>query len=877
MFQRLGEFVSRHWLFTIIVWIVVVVAVRRNTPPWDDVTHDGDLAYMPANMPSVQGEQLLEQAFPDRRSKSEVIIILSREDRKMDVADLETLRSFVCRMQNLFGASKYAEHQRLVAELASGDPQDTQGRADLQERADRAREQAVEAFDQAVAALDSDHLMARDSYYALAAHNLAVVYEEDDRLPEAKQLQALAWNLDPTLKDKPKEIVGGSGELPLMYVWSPYTARLGGKLVSRDIQANLIVIGIANEFMAAENIPFVEQIEALLPETKNALPDWPDGLELGLSGSAVVGSDMLRSAKESMKNTETATVVLVIAILLIVYRSPVLIAVPLLSIIASLLLATSVVAQLTQLDQIVASMDWWDFKIFTTTKIFVVVILFGAGTDYCLFLIARYKEELQAGKEKSQAVADALAGVGEALAASAFTTIVGLATMYFADFGKFRNSGPAIGLCLLVTLTACVTLAPALLRGLGSWVHWVFPIGIRESTPESQAEDAASPFWTWAARWILERPLTILVTATLLMTPFFLIGLNVSITYDLLSELDPDRTSKRGAEQLQRHFHVGESGPLVVIAHKPNGDFLSADGVQAIRDLTSSLYLDGVTAVRSLVSPIGKKARRGATSLLEHNHRLTQEVYLGKSGALDGDVTRLELVLEHDPFSIEAIQVLQQVDAHLAKLSESDAYWSESRFVFSGTTAAIRDLRQVTSADNVRIQILVVLAVLIILFILLRRPVVCIYLILSVLFSYFVTIGATELWFQQMYGETFEGLDWKVPLFLFVILVAIGQDYNIYLVTRIFEEQAEHGLFGGLRQAVVKTGGIITSCGVIMAGTFFSMMTGSLRGIAELGFALTLGVLLDTFVVRPVLVPAFLALLFRWHTRRENKAVADAR
>jgi len=661
---------------------------------------------------------------------------------------------------------------------------------------------------------------------------------------------------------------------------------VGRKLISRpgyQGQALLIVLQLRSEFMAVDNVELLAEIYQMLDEIRDE-EGFPDGLQLGVTGSAAVGYDYLFSAAESIRNTETTTIVLVMVILLLVYRAPGLVIVPLVTIAVSVRMAMGLVATLAQFSSEVA---WLDFKIFSTTRIFIVVILFGAGTDYCLFLISRYREELRRELHPAKAIAMALSQVGDALAASALTTIVGLGMMFFADFGKFSNSGPAIALCLLVALAACLTLAPALLRAGGQIVFWPFGIGAAEDSEAVPRTPSAlfAGLWQRLSHGIIARPGTILVVSVLLMAPLVCVGLSVPVTYDLLGELNRDLPSVKGTQLLRRHFLPGETGPVIMLIHQQDGRFDTPEGQNKISRLTKELYelqyspdqRDNVPAtrpilsVRSLSEPLGDPpgsfnplSAAGRSKLLVLKHPKTKAAFVSQAPGYAGKVARFDLIFRHDPFARESVELLDYVQGQLtAKAEDRASDWHGATFDFIGTTAGIRDLAKVTTHDQFRIQVLVVFAVLAVLIIILRHPVICVYLILSVLLGYFVTIGATELFFAWLYGETFDGLDWKVPLFLFVILIAIGEDYNIYLTTRVFEEQQRRGKLEGLRTAVVCTGGIITSCGVIMAGTFASMATGTLRAMHELGFALSLGVLLDTFIIRTILVPAFLALLAR--------------
>jgi RND superfamily putative drug exporter len=480
--------------------------------------------------------------------------------------------------------------------------------------------------------------------------------------------------------------------------------------------------------------------------------------------------------------------------------------------------------------------------------------------------------------------------------------------MFFADFGKFSNSGPAIGLCLAVTLVACVTLAPAMLRALGPLVFWPFGVepnvSASDSTPGTSRQPATrrfGRFWEVMADTIVRWPGLILVSSVLIMLPAAIHGCRNDdfVTYDFLRQLPSDRASKTGAEVMAGHFPVGEGAPMIILAYRPDARFDTDEGKAQIQELTTQMYVEGVTSVRSITDPLGDYPPWRRVGLFKRDawvkraassHPRTEEIFVASQGQFSGRVTRVELILKYDPFSLEASEVLNRVEQDLHRLRDDpQSPWHGATFAFSGITAGIRDLKLVTRSDNRRIQLLVVLAVLAVLLVILRRPLVCLYMIATVLFSYFVTIGATQWFFAWTGGAEYQGLDWKVPLFLFVILVAIGQDYNVYLATRVFEEQRRLGVVAGLKHAVIRTGGIITSCGVIMAGTFIAMTSGAwhevvpadfpvlgalfrtsggaLPAIVQLGFALALGVILDTFVIRPILVPAFLALLaklVRW-------------
>jgi RND superfamily putative drug exporter len=654
---------------------------------------------------------------------------------------------------------------------------------------------------------------------------------------------------------------------------TPNAPGTGALLVSPDGRALLVVVELTTEFLSQDNWPTIDQVDALIRDLQRQ-GKVPDGLGISVTGSAVIGRDHIVAELQSIRATGLLTVVLVVGLLILIYRAPLLALIPLATVYVAVQVAIHVLAILAGAGHI---------TLFQGIQIYITILAYGAGVDYCLFLTARYKEELDRGARPADAVVSAVRGVGAALTASAATVTCGIGTMVFAEFGKFREAGIAIPLSLVLVLGATLTFSPALLRVAGRWAFWPQRQGEALGHGRAPAPGLWGIFragelgriWVNVGKLLLRRPGTVWLTTVALMAPFVVVaGWHYNrLSYDVIGNLPADSPSVAGTRILQEHFPAGVMGPVTVLLVNPRVDFSSAQGRTLVAELTDRLRAQreelGLADIRSLTAPLGitqaaAEPRVGLDlsreAIQEGAERAALAYYVTDLGGRAKIGTRLDLLLAQSPFSHRSIDDLDRVEYAVAAALPAGVR-QETQFYFSGTTASIRDLATVMQRDRSRIQLLVLVSVFVILVLLLRRLVVPLYLLLSVLFSYFVTLGVAFVVFWLLDPRGFTGIDWKVAIFLFTILIAVGEDYNIFLMTRIREEQRGHGPLRGITEALDRTGPIISSCGIIMAGTFASLLAGSLVEMKQLGFALAFGVLLDTFVVRPILVPAFLILL----------------
>ncbi|HZV04458.1 MAG TPA: MMPL family transporter [Gemmataceae bacterium] len=831
MFKYLGRATATHPWLVCLAWVIVAGVVSIVAPKWDERAADDDIRFLPARCDSVKGHQLLEQAFPQDVFASRLIVTVERADASLTPADFARVDGLAADLQRL--------------------------------------------------------------------------RQEDPSL----QISRICTYRDPVLG---KRLVSGDGRCTLIQVSlnTPYMA----------VQTRTTVDAVSRVLSSEFRLPSKSNQNSE-PRTQNS------ELRVHLTGPAGIGRDLIAASANSLESTTLATVILVIVILLLVHRAPVMALIPLCTIAVSVWVALKMLALCTLIP---------GFCMVNISQVFAVVMLYGAGTDYCLFLISRYREELTRGRDWPAALARSVGGVGGALAASAGTVICGLGLMGLAEFAKVRCGGPAIAISLAVALAASLTLTPALLRILGPIAFWPRRPPTADRAPLSHSHYAGETpalrsslntgrewrlegVWGRISRYVVAHPLLIGVAALLTLMPLALIGFGVRPNYRATSELSPSSDSIRGLAAIQRHFTAGEVGPITVLLES-NTDWEGPQGRAIISHLSQGFcYLDNVAEVRSLTQPlgspvsefsdrltaIGQKTRGGASravasqaepgnenvllksmwrsvvqGLTDQINRAAGDFYVARLPATKTEgptrfVTRLDVVPRSDPFDVESVRTLELIQLWLREELPKYPGAEQVRAECHGITVNARDLAQVTESDRLRINTLVLAGIFLILLALVRRPWFALYLLASVLFSYYASLGATTLLAHWWNGRPLGLVDWRVPFFLFTILVAVGEDYNILLITRALEERLRHGPVEGIRRALSRTGGTITSCGLIMAGTFATLMLGGLSTLVQIGFALAFGVLIDTFVVRPFLVPPF--ALWMWRAEMAPKKKQGSR
>ncbi|WP_329407864.1 MMPL family transporter [Streptomyces sp. NBC_00704] len=485
----------------------------------------------------------------------------------------------------------------------------------------------------------------------------------------------------------------------------------------------------------------------------------------------------------------------VVVMLLITYRSPTLLLVPVLGVVAALFTAQALIYFLAQHAGLTVNGQ---------SAGILTVLVFGAGTDYALLLVARYREELRRHEDRHEAMARALHRAGPAVLASGATVVLSMLVLTVAEMNSTAGLGPVAAIGVAVALLAMTTLFPALLVILGRWIFW--PV-----IPHSgSADPTGRGAWARAGRGMARRPRMIWAVTTLVLAVCSL-GL-IQLRAEGISNADaftgkPD--SITGQEVSERYFPAGSGDPLVIVADQSRAR-------QARRAVAAT---DGVVPT-SLAVPPGTRPVHDGKVLFEATTTAPSD-----SEAAKRTVERVR----------DAVHAVPGADA-----------------LVGGGTAALLDMDAATTHDNLVIIPLVLAVVLLILCGLLRALVAPLLLVGTVILSFAAALGLSALAFRHVFDYAGESTDF--PLFVFVFLVALGIDYNIFLTTRIREEAAHQGTREGVVTGLAATGAVITSAGLVLAGTFAALGTLPMVAFAEIGFAVALGVLLDTFIVRSILV-----------------------
>ena len=653
-----------------------------------------------------------------------------------------------------------------------------------------------------------------------------------------------------------------------------------------------------------------------------------------VTGDSSIYQDMAGSVQQTIDRTTIVTIILVAILLLIIYRSPIAILLPLIAIGCSFGAASGIIGFLAQAGA----------KFSTLTQAYLVVIIFGVGTDYCLFLVSRFREELQ-HKERLDAQNTAITHITPVIAASALTVIVAFMSLGISRFGMNKTTGYALAIGVGVTLLAGLTLVPALMSLFGKYLFWP----AKTFAPKKPGRFG----WHAIGNWVSQHPVWVTVPIIVILVIPYAALPHLTRSADMINQLPQKAQSVQGFKIMTAHFPAGELSPLYLLLESPQGNMTGSDSRQAIIKIAQSLQnVKGVARVdyfaapsaqltalaaqiRSMGDAVGQGTGLDKIASLQTTGQLLTGLVLQYPGMLqspnflqaqvnlpqvstiaaqlptaqpadipgilsqlqkalykvsdnftglvgefnlesatpfstylqttyfstDKTIAKINIVLSDDPYSATALDTVTRIRKEVAVSLTATSLKSSAAYV-GGQSAVQTDIMSVNDSDFLKVVGLAILGILIVIAILLRSLLAPLYMVGTVLLNYGTTLGLTTWIFLDLMKEG--SLIYMIPLFIFVILVALGADYNIFLMSRIREEAQNKPIKDAVSHAVANTGGVITACGIILAGTFATLLISPLQVVLQIGAAISIGVIMDTFVVRALLVPALATLAGRW-------------
>lgn len=539
---------------------------------------------------------------------------------------------------------------------------------------------------------------------------------------------------------------------------------------------------------------------------------------LYITGPAGIAADTLSLFSRADFVLIMSTVGLILVLLIVIYRSPLLAFIPLFA-------AVFVYEVVTQ---ILGLMGKAGLMMSKQTISIMSILLFAAVIDYSLFVFSRYREELKQHEDKFVAMKEAMRETGMPVFFSGGTVLVAMLVLFFAQFGDYRNFAPTFATTMAVIMIASITLVPALFMLFGRKSFW-------PKIPHIGDESVAShSFWSKVGRFVVKKPWVAIgaISIVLLLSAGHLFKLEYE--FDTMKSFPEDMLSRQGYEILEEKFAKGDLAPTTVLL-EGSEPFHQEQIAKVQEELSNQSLVDNVRI-------------NGVTE--------------------DGKAVNYSLTFAESPYAVETIDAMEKIIGNSDEIMQKSNV--DGELLFAGETASLVDERGINNRDVIVIVLLETVLIFIMLIVLTKSVKMPIYMMGTILVSFLAALGLgtflTNLFFD------ISTISDRVPLYAFVFLVALGIDYNIILISRFQEERQKHPVKKAVEIAVANTGGVISSAGLILAATFAVLMTQPIELLFVFGFIVAVGILLDTFLIRGVLLPALVTVIEK--DKHEDKKLA---